>query len=64
MKPKITTEDTAHGEHGAAESETMRPERSDVPGRRKSGSEHTNCIWKAIAYTDETWTIGSRRNES
>jgi len=32
------------------------------PVRRKSGSEHTNYIWKAAAFTDETWTIGSRRN--
>lgn len=31
MKPKTTTEDTAHKEPGAAESESMRPEHSDVP---------------------------------
>jgi hypothetical protein len=31
MKPKTTTEDTAHKEPGAAESESMRPGRSDVP---------------------------------
>ncbi len=30
----------------------------------KFGSEHMNCIWKVVLYTDEIWTIGSRRNES
>jgi Protein of unknown function (DUF2934) len=31
MKPKTTTEDTVHKEHGAAESESIQPERSHVP---------------------------------
>jgi Protein of unknown function (DUF2934) len=31
MKPKTTTEDTAHKEHAAAESENMQPELSEVP---------------------------------
>lgn len=31
MKPKTTTEDTAHKEHDAAESENMQPEPSNFP---------------------------------
>jgi DUF2934 family protein len=31
MKPKTTTEDPAHKEHDAAESESIQPERSHVP---------------------------------